>query len=842
MTITAKYIGQSSVQITTAYEAAAGLATLTSFATIANTIADAIIGTQPGSAGATKTGTNSGNASTSDAKNSYSTLDSEAVTFTADSGVTAQASTNWVLFDSFWGGDVSVQPSSVANHRSLIFTQVFRSLNKDNATYKWFIIRYNAQTRLLNTSSCESWNGTTRQPTNEVCTFNDCSPIPFSAVAMDMIIMVSSRWVFITSYIDADPCGWSGVIELDREDPYDTGAYPCHVWLCNYSMLAGIRRDDSMLPEAETPTSSPWNYEIYSKPGNNSYQQIGSMPRTADGSTGKSALLKVWAFDMGYGSHPTYNNEPCNSIIQFIDSGAYRVSLANQTGNVANDGMFVKNSWNSAIVQALPFKPILNINHPYPKNYGQAYGLKMVPKAGKQMDRVTIAVDSDGNSSKTGTNRQHWLLNNQYPMVTGNSYDMLLGNINSGAGFPVSKLLADVCTPGARITFVTWLDTYAYLTDTADRLYRVDTRTGVTVEITAPNMTSYPINDMKFDGERYIYILSSDFIWRVDIANDSILAKAIPGISNAACLGLNSKGLFVGTKSQTTNNVYSLRYLPKNADLSNNWSSVAVQANSSWRDSDPSYVVNIEASPEGNFWVIPTSGQWTSSPSYSTLNYISHYNDETNAAAIAFSGSYWYSEQHSGHASGVIQIDKDFVIPLSPVKNRASGQIRYTPAVYAYKSGQNPNNYLTYGGKGSPYFGDNVGNNGVFSDGSYEAVVKNDVRTYRGYGFKIGGCLIMTAVPGSSTTTIYWSSLNLLGMRYDPWSPVALDTSSSGGGSGTTGWFELNGYPILKSNGVGLLAACGSRMKVVRGYGYQGRVGGAWPSNSTAAGQFAVPM
>jgi hypothetical protein len=276
--------------------------------------------------------------------------------------------------------------------------------------------------------------------------------------------------------------------------------------------------------------------------------------------------------------------------------------------------------------------------------------------------------------------------------------------------------------------------------------------------------------------------------------------------------------------------------------MSLDWVAATISSGASFRDTDPSYVVNIETSPEGNFWIIPASGQWTSSSSYSTITYIYQYIDVTATNSVAFYNGYWVTDTYAGHPSGVIQVDKDYAIPLSPVKARAAGSVRYTPAVYRYKENYNPSAYLTMGYKGNAYFGDSVGNNGVFSS-SYEAAVKNDPRSYRGYSFKMGGCLIMTYVPSGGETTIYWTSLNLLGMRYSEGSPIALDTANDGGGSGTTSWFELSGYPILKSNGVGLLSACGSRMKTIRGYGWQGGVGGAWPNTgNTAPGQFAVPM
>ena len=113
MTISAKYIGTSTVQVSTQFTPTSGAGNLTTFMQFANTIADAVTDTQPGSAGALG-----------------------GVTFTAASGVTAQTDSGWTLFDSFWGGQ-----GDASGTQSPIYTQVFRSLNKDAVTYKNAVIR-----------------------------------------------------------------------------------------------------------------------------------------------------------------------------------------------------------------------------------------------------------------------------------------------------------------------------------------------------------------------------------------------------------------------------------------------------------------------------------------------------------------------------------------------------------------------------------------------------------------------------------------------------------------------------------------------------------------------------
>jgi len=78
MTISAKYIGTSTIQVSTQFTPTSGAGNLTTFMTFANTIADAITDTTVGAAGALG-----------------------GVTFTALSGVTPQTDSGWTLFDSF---------------------------------------------------------------------------------------------------------------------------------------------------------------------------------------------------------------------------------------------------------------------------------------------------------------------------------------------------------------------------------------------------------------------------------------------------------------------------------------------------------------------------------------------------------------------------------------------------------------------------------------------------------------------------------------------------------------------------------------------------------------------
>jgi hypothetical protein len=145
MTISATYIGQSTVQVSTSYTPVSGSSYLTPFMQFANTVADAITGTTWTSPATQATGAISG------------------TTFIAAQNVTPQTTSlytptpstasGWTLYDAFWGG-----VDGTAGSSSPTYTQVFRSVNKDGTTAKNIVLRYNTREQTINTTTYEYWD------------------------------------------------------------------------------------------------------------------------------------------------------------------------------------------------------------------------------------------------------------------------------------------------------------------------------------------------------------------------------------------------------------------------------------------------------------------------------------------------------------------------------------------------------------------------------------------------------------------------------------------------------------------------------------------------------------
>jgi hypothetical protein len=793
MSITATYIGQSTVQVTTAYTPVEGAATLTSFSTIADTIADAIVGIQPTNSGTTNAG----------AFTAYNTniQPSVGVTFAQASGITAQASSGWSLYDAFWGGDISYAVvANTPDPRSILFTQVFRSLNKDGSTYKYFIIRYNKQTMVLNTSSCESWNITTHQPVNEVWTHFDCSPIGFNNVCADIIVMVNPRWLCLTSFIDGDPGPWSGVFELEREDAYDTAAanFPCYVWLCQYSMMAGVRGTAEATPAGGSATT----------PGGGNYHQVGSFPRTKDGSTGKNALNKVWGFDLGI----------CTYVSPFVAPTPPIVYALGQA-----QAYFRYNGWNSSIAQTLPFKPILNAQSNPPINYGAAYGLKMLYPIGYQMNKITVATDSDGNASKTGTNRSHWLLNNLW--IANNN---LPGMIQNYPLSYVAKLGSGVISIGASaVTNCVVIGTYAYITDDLNVFARVDLRTFVTTKIAAVNANTSRIADIKYDGERYVYIARTDRIQRLDIADETVATSVVyPGSATVAqsifCMNINNKTLMVGTQ---VGGISTICYtLPLTGTFTTNtWTTLTTTTIGTSTTGHPGC---IEVTHEGNFVLVPIHNSGTL---FSTS--IPLFKDNGNSWGVVTGPSSNNNLANSGFPYGWSQINKDYAVAFnSSNTTTASGSgwhVGCSP--YLYKSN---NGAATYINDADTTLASAWGLPNAWNSYGNQA---EQPRYNRISSMKFGGGFFMWCK--GSGTNVYFLTVNLLSFKSSTPNCAMLGSTNYGidyiweGGS-------FNGAFM---DGSRIISWAGDRMKVIRGVGNPNKPGGQYGSTTYFA-QFAVPV
>lgn len=549
MTISATYIGQSTIQVSTSYSQAQGSGSITPFMTFANVIADAITGTQPAANG------------------SFSGL-----TFSSAVGVTAQTTANstptpstnsgWTLYDAFWGG-----VDGTAGTSSPVYTQVYRSGNKDGTTAKNIVLRYNIKEQVINTTTYQYWDTqtnydagtistasptatttatassgsnsltvasatgivvgqivvavgvpslstvtaisgttvtisqnttaslsttaitfttTTHTGTAEAWTYFDSAPISYNLSACDFIISVCPRWCILHSYLNNESTMWAGVVETAREDIMDTVANknPCWGWIS--STLWSLGAVTANLKPLSTGASGDYT--------------LICMPRTKNGSTGVSAA-KGWGADFGVTAHPTW-------LFPATPGAAFTYYLG--TG-----GKFLANGWDASRRLTLPIKPIADFSTATVTNYGQIYGMKLLAPVGQNMNKINIAVDSDGNASATSSDRGHWLLNCHHKTADTTSW------LTSANATITNTVFATALKPGGMISTGSG---YYYFSYDGTRIARIDATTQVETAITTAQ-SGYC--DIKYDGERYIYVTSTTAtiaLTKIDIATDTVVS------------------------------------------------------------------------------------------------------------------------------------------------------------------------------------------------------------------------------------------------------------------------------------------------------------------------------
>lgn len=409
----------------------------------------------------------------------------------AITGTNPVKATGWTLLDEFTAGR--------------IHTQVFRALNKDGLTYKNIILRYDHSETAIYTSTCESWNDVTHVATNECWTFGNHAPIPYKLNYSDILIMVAPRWCVLTSVIHNEVGMWAGVFEMEREDVADTAAenYPCWGWMSSALWTLGSTVRD-LRPLGAT------NHTLI------------CMPRVRTGGVGINAAM-FWTADFGLFSNP--------NIFDQVSKPAANWYLSNSVAGLE------KTKWDETKLLTLPIKPVHAQTVDTVSNYGKIFGLKTTNPQGAQLNKMPIAIDTDGNFASDGTVSDHWVLNThhaQNPLPTG-----------AFSGNP--KLVSrDINLGWQARTIVSTGNAYYAIQANGTGMVKVG---AIALPVTSLGAANGTKNDMKYDGERYIYITTSTGVVRIDTFDDSQTFLEIAG--GVQAIAITSTHIFVGELTAT---------------------------------------------------------------------------------------------------------------------------------------------------------------------------------------------------------------------------------------------------------------------------------------------------
>lgn len=373
-------------------------------------------------------------------------------------------------------------------------TLVLKSLNLDAITYKYAIFRFNIVEGYIDTSTCESWNTTTHVATNEAWTFHDCASVGFKLDKTDILLFIHPRYIYVHSYIAGEPTKWSGVVELSRDDVMDTpqAGLPCWGWLS--STLWGIGSS-----WGSTPLATSQEHTLI------------CLPRAADGSVGINAA-KSFASDYGISSYPNW-----------LNTGTSMPPINHVLGSVG--GKFATNGWDTSKREMHPIKPIFKYASATPTPYGLAQGLKVLAPAGNNMGKIKALVDSNGNYSAQGVLKEHWLLNTHHK-----SKNL---DLSSTSWFSQQWSKIDIFfATGETATGVAMVGGSYYVTTSNNRVIQVTLAGGI-VQVYPTGKT---LRGIKFDGEKYVYVGTTDGLIRIDITNNSTLFKTVSNGCSSICI------------------------------------------------------------------------------------------------------------------------------------------------------------------------------------------------------------------------------------------------------------------------------------------------------------------
>lgn len=391
------------------------------------------------------------------------------------------------------------------------YTQVFRSKNFDNVTYKCAIFNWNIPNNELNLCTCERFGtlaeftastlsaASSTVITNPAWTFYDCATIGWKLDLCDLVLNIHPRWLLAHAYINSEPCLWAGVFEMQRNDEKDiaTQSNPCWGWIGSTMWNIGIVSETlTTLDGASTCLNGSGQHLVISMP---------SAPKFSGRVTGIKAAVD---FSAHYGSiqHPSWMHTQ------------YSKQICTFSGLIGNTNAKFQNvGWDSTKRAVYPITPIYDYRSQNPVRLGQIYGLKVLSSVGANMNKISLKAGDDGIFSASATSKDHYILNLHHKVYMTNQ-------INSAN---ITRTIQGAFATGYQPTgeIISTGSAYFVLTRGSYRVYKVDATSGTTTSVWDITAAGYIPYCMRFDGERYVYVGHSSGIAKIDVYSSSVTAQ-----------------------------------------------------------------------------------------------------------------------------------------------------------------------------------------------------------------------------------------------------------------------------------------------------------------------------
>jgi hypothetical protein len=417
--------------------------------------------------------------------------------------MTSAALGTWSLYD-------GVAPSAISTTYantgfSPIWTNVYRVLNTDASTYKYFIIRYDTIKNLFYTSTCESWNATNHVSTNESWTGALAFPQNYDIRDSFILLSASTKHCVIWPFIKNEPGMWSGVFEFERIATEDiaSNTVPCFAW--TNSLMMG------------TP---------FGRAAGTQSKVMFAFPRVPDGSTGALAAQQY---------------SPVTNRGMYPPSYPSATTLTIADNNSLHLGSYFNMIYGWDVTKTVA-SPISTDAQTKSMPYGRMYNVGITKSVGNFLDTTYLNLDATGG----------------WPDAAGSNTEVLLLPLNGGpeanatTGAQLTASYATMNTIPAAKVFSIGSTLWAAANDGV-RVWSTDSGTNTP---TTQILSGQVITDIVFDGQDSVYAAGATAVYKIQASNTANQATPVT-LSNAsgngaAYLALDNNYLYISARSSNT--------------------------------------------------------------------------------------------------------------------------------------------------------------------------------------------------------------------------------------------------------------------------------------------------
>ena len=382
-------------------------------------------------------------------------------------------------------------------------TFVYRAINSDGITYKYLILRWNPLKQEFYTSTCESWNTTTKVPTNE-CWINQGNFVQGYDLKDSFIwIGATSKHIVFWNFIKNEPGLWTMIFEFERVSPEDlaSNTIPCFAW--TNSLMFG-----TAYAKANNTTTST---------------MMICPPRTLDNQTGAFAVT-TYAPSNSRGLWPP--QFPSATLAITVDANLLHLASAYN----------ISYGWDVSKQYVSP----ITISHQTKGGaFGRIFNLGVTGNFGSALDTTTLKLDSTGG----------------WPSGSGSSSAAVFlpmnGGAESDAGYSATKSAA-VYGQGNAVIFSKPLAIGDYVwIACSDGVRRWSMSSGQGGGTTLVRSEANGVQDIVFDGKQTVYASTSAGVVAIDTENTAT-QTLVTTTNGASYLSIDEKYVYASSRTAST--------------------------------------------------------------------------------------------------------------------------------------------------------------------------------------------------------------------------------------------------------------------------------------------------